>query len=390
MRDLIDLLESEHVEFMFEAPADDIIADLDQTDYSEYIRVNGKRVALVVPMSQRQKAIQDLIALFPEAEYDPAMSGSSLGGIKYKGGAIQVKPTGKQGNNSAGVANEIEMINILSDMTTDYDVFTVRFIDPEGKTFEINDAIGIEHAGKDTAGRQKADVRILTKKGKHPISIKKLNAEMWESADSYYGAKAKKLLDKLADEGKVSLEPIGKQNRAGEEFVKVSPEVAVEPTKDEALDVIFGADIELDGAVIFQTFMPQHFVRADDIITIEAEAIIQKLDDVPRSHMMVWLIRNDSTRNPKGGIPGIRITAATQTRAFGKHGTKNVLYINDAGKEIENPMQDIADKYRADQEAKAVNAQVLKQPNEKTKVTAKTKQSAISTDKAVLGRARKN
>ena len=137
------------------------------------------------------------------------------------------------------------------------------------------------------------------------------------------------------------------------DYVKISPEVAVEPTEEEINNVVFGEDIKAQqGRVVIQTFAPQHFVRSDDKIIIECEAIIKDIADIPRSHLMVWLIRNDSTRNPAGGIPGLRITAAVQTRAFGVHGTKDTLYVNKNGRELENPMADMAAEYLAAKEKK--------------------------------------
>lgn len=356
MRTLIDLIESDSIEFIFESPADDIITSLESTPFNDTIRKTGNTVHVLVPISQRQQAIRQLTDLLPDAMYDPHMSGSSIGGIVYKGGKIIIKPTGKQGEASAGVANEMELFNVLTEMSKRYSQFTVEFKAADGKIFKIDNAVGVEHSGKEVTGRLKGDVRIVTKDTKHPISIKKISADVWESADSYYGPTAFNLLHKLQKSGKVELQGLGKFNKEGTEYVKVVPEVAVEPTPQEMKDVIFGEDIQaLDGAVIIQTFAPQHFVQEEDYISIECEHIIKSIDDIPRSHLMVWLIRNDSTRNPTGGIPGLRITAAVQTRAFGKHGTKTPLYVSRDGKELENPLADVAEKYLKDKEEKAAS-----------------------------------
>jgi len=356
MRNLINIVEESkeqldegYVEFMFEAPADDIMSDLHGTQYSDVIRKSGNTVAILVPMSDRKVAIDDLVELLPGAEYDPSMPGSSNGGIRYRDGKVLIKPAGKQGAQSAGVANEIELFNIIQEMVATHKSITVTFKAHDGKKFDISGVIGIEHTGKETKGRLKGDVRIVTKDTKYPISLKKIDAEVWESADTYFGPTAIKILNRLYARNKIGLTGLGKKNQDGTEYVRISPEVAVEPTLDEVRNVIFGDDIEtLKGAVIFQTFTPQHFVRDDDKLSVECESIIRSLNDIPRSHLMVWLIRNDSTRNPTGGIPGLRITAAVQTRAFGANGTKeNILYVSRTGKELENPMADIAAQYIA-------------------------------------------
>lgn len=352
MRDLINLVDdllTEEVEFIFESPADDIIDSLNTTEYKDTIRKSGNTVAVLVPQSKRIAALNDLLAILPDAEYDKNMTGSSFGGIRYAGGKILIKPNFKQGDSSAGVANEMELYNILREMLEEYEFINVTFRDATGGTFVVKKVVDVEHSGKEVVGRLKGDIRLVTKSTKRPISIKKLDAEVWESADTYFGPTAIKILKKLYDKKMIGLQGLGKYNQDGTEYVRISPEVAVEPTEEEIRNVVFGEDIEaLKGAVVFQTFLPQHFVRDENELVVECETVIKSLADIPRSHLMVWLIRNDSTRNPRGGIPGLRITAAVQTRAFGKNGTKgNVVYVNRNGKELENPMADVAAQYIA-------------------------------------------
>lgn len=351
MRNLINLLESTHLEFIFEAPADDIISSLETTPFNDTIRHSGNTVYLLVPHAHRRDTIDQLVSILPAATYDPRMSGSSLGGITYLNGKIIIKPSGRQGAGSAGNVNELKLVSILDTMSQQYDKFTVEFRTADGKTFKVDDAIGVEHSGKKTKGRLKGDVQIVTTDKKHPISIKQVDAAMWESADSYYGATAAKIIDKLHAEGKIELTLIGKTDNKGVEYVKISPELVVEPTTEEVNDVIFGTDIKsLSGAVIIQTFADQHVTQIDDSITIECEAIIESESDIPDSHLMYWLIRNDSTRPNKHGYPGLRITAAVQTRAFGKYGNKNVVYVDSDGNELESPLAKVA-KQQADQQA---------------------------------------
>jgi len=361
MRDLINLIESTHIEFIFEAPADDILTGLESTPFDSSIRKTANTVHVLVPIAQRQTAIRQILSILPGAKYNPSMAGSSLGGIEYQGGKIIVKPSGKQGEGSAGVANESELIRILQEMSSQFETFTVEFRAPDGNTFKIENAIGIEHSGKVTKGRLKGDIQIVTNNKKHPISIKKINAEMWESADTYYGAKAAEIITKLSKDGLIELTPIGKTDPQGNEYVKITPEVVVEPTAEEVENVVFGEDIKtLGGAVIIQTFAPQHFTQEGDVISIECEAIIRSEKDIPNSHLMYWLIRNDSTRPSKYGYPGLRIIAAVQTRAFGKRGDKNVVYVNSEGKLLESPLAKIA-KQQANLKASAVRQSEIAQ-----------------------------
>jgi hypothetical protein len=359
MRELIDLIESTHLEFIFEAPADDIITSLEATPFNDTIRKTGNTVYVLVPIAQRQEAISQLMSILPGAKYDAGMTGSSLGGINYQGGKIIIKPTGKQGQGSAGVANEMELFNLLTKLFDQYQTITVEFRAPDGKTFKVENAIGVEHAGKETKGRLKGDIRIVTSDKKHPISIKKVNAEMWESADTYYGATAAQLIKQLHAEGKVELTGLGKFDSTGNEFVRITPEVVVEPTAEEIENVVFGEDIKsLDGAVIVQTFAPQHFTQQEDLLSIDCEAIIRSASDIPKSHLMYWLIRNDSTRPSKYGYPGLRIIAAVQTRAFGKRGDKSVLYVSSDGKELESPLASQAKKQAEIKASQARQAEI--------------------------------
>ena len=96
-------------------------------------------------------------------------------------------------------------------------------------------------------------------------------------------------------------------------------------------------------------------------------AIIALNAMIPESHLMVWLLRNDSTRNSAAlGIPGIRIMAVTLTRGIGKTGKKDVILVDQNGKLVDrnyNP------KDEQDQE---VTTKDLKQFDpEKTRVQIK-------------------
>ena len=126
MKNLLKIVESQF-ELVLEAPADNIIDDLKRVTQADTIRKSGNTVHLLVPISQRQETIKYLLKQFPDAKYNTAMPGSSLGGIEYQNGKIIVKPAGKQGTGSAGVANEMELLNILQEMANEYPSFTVMF-----------------------------------------------------------------------------------------------------------------------------------------------------------------------------------------------------------------------------------------------------------------------
>jgi len=205
------------------------------------------------------------------------------------------------------------------------------FVDDRGIELEMKDADNVIVAGRDTGNRKKADIVITSGEDQLPISIKKLDAAAWESADSLIGAKAKTIIDKLVGEGLLELIKIG-ERKDGSPVYKMSKEVVIEPTEEEAMNAIFGNDINPAGGIIIQTFKPEHYTQEEDKVTVEAHAVIKSIEDIPHSHLMVWLLRNDKTRNIASiGYAGIRPLGVTLERGFGKKGNKDVITVNKDG-----------------------------------------------------------
>jgi len=248
----------------------------------------------------------------------------------------------------------------------------------------INDCNSVDVAGRDTGGRKKADVVLQSPQRSLPISIKKLNAEAWESADNLFGKKARGIIDDLVRDKQVKLNKLEK-TRNGSPVYALSKEIVVEPTEAEAMNAIFGSDLNPKGGVVIQTFKPEHFVQTGQDVTIEAHAVIASKADIPESHLMVWLLRNDSNRNSTSlGLPGIRIMGVTLTRGIGKAGTKDVILVDKDGNVVERKS---ADKIEPDDELDnddldAVADKRLTGPGAK----AAKKKNNPKTDTATLGR----
>jgi len=112
----------------------------------------------------------------------------------------------------------------------------------------------------------------------------------------------------------------------------------MEPTEEEALNAIFGNDLNPEGGVVIQTFKPEHFKQVKNNVTVDAHAVITNAGEIPESHLMVWLLRNDSTRNGGSlGVAGIRPLGVTLTRGIGKKGTKDVILVDQFGNVVKNP-----------------------------------------------------
>lgn len=314
---------------------------LQQNGY-EQIKVSGNKVIALVQTPNKDKnqgrinVLNDILRIFQtgEAKQLKASIGrdskiSSIGFIQFEGSPVKVlvKDIGKQGDKSAGVANEIELATMLQSVVEKYGSANVRFVDPRGKELSLNDVTAVEVAGRSTAGRKKADINLISASGSLPISIKKIDAEVWESADKMFGEKAKHIIQNLKANGYVKLTPVKEDKRT---YYKLSKEIVVEPTEEEAMNAIFGSDISPKGGIVIQTFEPQHYQQIDNNIVVNCQAVITSKEDIPQSHMMVWLIRNDSSRN--NPMPGLRVLGVVLTRALGRNLSKDVIMVDKNGK----------------------------------------------------------
>ena len=321
----------------------------------EDLKVNGNKINVLVQIPDGQKkndfrrAVLDEIlsglqkkASDTSPEYSSDASLSSLGGIIFADSPVKivVKDTGKQGEKSAGVANELELASILQSVIEKYGTANIIFKDPRGKTIKIKNAIEVDVAGRDVKDRKKADVVIKSERSNLPVSIKKVDADMWESADSMFGARAKRILDKLIADKIVKLEKITerKTKEGSIPVYKLSKEIVMEPTEEEAMNAIFGSDINPKGGVVIQTFKPEHFTQVENNVEVDCHAVITNKEDIPESHLMVWILRNDSDRNSKElGYAGIRPLGVTLTRGIGAKGTKDVILVDVNGNVVDNP-----------------------------------------------------
>lgn len=393
MRDLINLIEN--------LSKPDIESALKKAGYAD-LKVSGNKIGVLVQIPDgakkdlfRSEILKEILAVMqqnfpksrPTLSTDPRLS--SIGGVEFADNPVKilVKDLGIQGDQSAGVANEIEMASMLQSVIDRFGSVNITFVDPRGKTLTITDCNEVDVAGRDTGGRKKADVVLKSPERSLPISIKKLNAEAWESADNLFGKKARGIIDDLVADKIVKLKKLEK-TRGGAPVYALSKEIVVEPTEEEAMNAIFGSDLNPKGGVVIQTFQPEHFVQKGQDVTIEAHAVITNKADIPESHLMVWLLRNDSNRNSTAlGLAGIRIMGVTLTRGIGKKGTKDVILVDKDGNVVERPSpEDIKPDTELDaDDLDAVSDRRLTGPGAK----AARANSAPKTDTATLGRERR-
>ena len=95
-----------------------------------------------------------------------------------------------------GRGNEFALQSAITEYQLDYGKpVNIEFIGDRQK-FIANNVIKVNHVGaKDVFQRNKADLHLInTNMQAIPLSIKDITAGAWESADSYWGEKAKQFL----------------------------------------------------------------------------------------------------------------------------------------------------------------------------------------------------
>jgi hypothetical protein len=385
----------------------DLESVLSQAGYTNF-KYNGNKMQVLVQIPDgakkdqfRSDNLEEILGIlqkqFPEAgaEYSNDATLSSLGGIVFANSPLKVlvKDAGKQGDQSAGVANEIELASIIQSVVDRYGTANVTFVDPRGTALSIENVDEVVVAGRDTADRKKADVVLKSATDQLPVSIKKVNAETWESADSLFGRRAREILDQLVDDGVVELNKI--KERGGKPVYALNKEIVMEPTEEEAMNAIFGGDLNPRGGVVIQTFKPEHFTQEENQVTVECHAVINTREDIPESHLMVWLLRNDSDRNSASlGIAGIRPLGVTLTRGIGKKGTKDVVLVDVEGNVVDNPNLKKQIMGKEPESAARVDTDDLDKVSSKTKFVgpgakAASRADRVKDDPGTLGRKRR-
>lgn len=243
----------------------------------------------------RQEVLDKILDEFEdkEAERDVDIKGSSIGGVKIGKISVIVKPKSKQGVSSAGKSNEDFFVNSVNLYASKESPITVKIKSQKVVIKTIENVIECKDTSLSTGDRSKADVELLLQNGDSiGISIKKKNAEFWESPVKYFRMEAIKILEKLLDDNKIELEHLSGQN------FKIKPEVAIKATKQEVEDVVFGNDLKNGkGFVIKQTFTKNDFDFDDEkgILTIDCYKLYEDYNDVKENDIH-FIIINKTNR----------------------------------------------------------------------------------------------
>lgn len=293
---------------------DRLVEILFSLGYTNIKKMSSKKLAVLID-TNRVETLEKINKSISGSIYDKRpTSESSVGKIQISGFSILAKPASKQGSSSAGVENEEIVVNAINKRTKTGPI-NVVFIG-KNKKFAVISCSKAERVGGDTSGRKKADIVLIDSKNKkYPISIKKDDAETWESADSYFGPIASNIIKKAIKDKKTKLINEGS-------YFKIEPNIAVTATTVEKRDVVFGSDLEKDGAIITKTFNSSSFKDDGDTLLIDCSHIITTLTDVKGDKDVYFLIRNDKTRKSVKDYPGIRVLAA-----YSKRINKNVIIV---------------------------------------------------------------
>jgi hypothetical protein len=332
-----------------------VIAALAKIGYTgEDVKVSGNKLFVLVDApeggkgSHREQVMMDLIqklgALLPGSE-PRHVTGSGMGskgGIMFGNSPILVgvKDKAVQGGGSSGKGNEENLRSLIQMLIMEYGKINLTFVDKAGKKLGIKNCNDVVDASMQVQNRQKADLIFKSSSGQLPVSLKQVTADQWESADSLFGSKAKEIIQKLVKDKVIQLQQYTESN--GRKYYKLSKEIVVEPTQEETMDAIFGSDLLGKGGVVVQTFDEHHFTYNENNIIVSCDYVIKTKEDIPTSHLMVWLIRNNTARN--NPLPGLRTLGVTLTRGIGTKGTKDVVLVDKDGNVIQNPNQSNVDQ----------------------------------------------
>jgi len=222
----------------------------------------------------------------------------------------------------SGVRNETYLVNKIKRLLRIRAPLTIIFHDHQTE-FIVEKVKRIDHTGSQNSPGIKGDMDLIDKYGNRTVfSIKTERGNQWESADSYYGAKATSVIKKLLADGTIVLhnraDPSIRYNALQKDpsiVYDIDP-VAIQASKVEQESVIFGEDIKSSGgAVIINTFNSSDFILKRTTLYISVGRIVTRLADLDEK---IWfLVRRDKTRNPKDFIKGLRVIAVSDSRVGG-------------------------------------------------------------------------
>jgi hypothetical protein len=212
-----------------------------------------------------------------------------------------------------GRENEQNFFNAISEYVDEYKIINIEFTENGRTELKVPNVVEIVRTSAITNDRKKADVTLITSKGqKIPISLKQIDAPGWESPETYWGEKSRNILEYALLNFPKEIKLPSKDGK-----YRISKDIAVEASSQEAKDLMFGSDIHPHGAVVKQTWQSNHFDWDHKFrtLTLETKYVLQNVSDVPYEDYPFFQIRNFENKNPKFLYPGLGILAVTRKAA---------------------------------------------------------------------------
>jgi hypothetical protein len=282
-----------------------IVKKLTELGYRDIKEPKGNYISVLVPYEKRKETLKHIAEnLDPEAILYPLPSNaSSIGHVKLDEYKILAKPINKQGAFAPGLMNELILIQQVNAYLKEHGTIDIEFA-ARNKKLLLKNVHSVTGLGRTNAKGNRADI-IFHGDQDYPISIKKADAENWAKIETYWGARAKVILDDLVNKGEIELKQI-------DHYYRVNREIAVKPTEQDKEFVAFGKD---NAKMVQRSFENQDFKMVNDkTLRIKADYVATDLSDLTGKHDVWFLIRNDKTRNPKDFLPGLTLSAVYPIR----------------------------------------------------------------------------
>lgn len=252
------------------------------------------------------------------AVYNTRGSGSTIGRIELDKLLIFAKPANRQGFQSAGIENEMKLIEYINDISQG-DAINIRFVGMNGRV-TYKDIVKAEDMGRVTKGYAKSDVDLIDSRGRKVISLslKQADAQAWGAFDSDKTAmdEVRAALQRGEAAGLVNVTQMpGGYYQLQNKGKKIN--VTFPVSRGLAYDAVFGRVDDKKVVVIKQTFRSSHFSVEGDTIIIKVEKVYKDINQIMRdpNDAPVWNVMNSPTRNSSAlGIKGLRPLVQTKSR----------------------------------------------------------------------------
>lgn len=289
----------------------------------DVISDNGSKTTYKVLVDKQFESTnkRNEIAKYLADKYDGTLITNNAGKTIVKfdqyGIKVRIKPKLKQGNQSAGVASEYAIVNLINSKIQENDnqpiTLVFKSLDKKGTAeFICKDIIIAEQCGKEGSiktKRIKADIRLKSTKTTYNISLKKAKA-VWIENGSVYGHEwyVPTIKNAIAEK-KTKLIKISPEN------YKLTKTIYWEMTQQEKENGLFGDDILPNGSVIEATFDDNTSLIQIDANTyqIDVNYIITSIKDAVGKHDLAWFAVPHEGR--PGHWRGVYVRAAFMTRA---------------------------------------------------------------------------